>query len=106
MVTVTLSGRDFDVAPYKLGSLRKAAPIVERINTIAGSLTTFEGAIEAGCELAALVSIGLVKLDPTLTAEALQEQLGIEDMSAIQKAATDILTASGIIQGEARAPTA
>jgi hypothetical protein len=106
MVTVTLLGRDFDVAPYKLGALRKAAPIVERINTTAGSLTTFEGAVEAACELAALVSIGLVKLDPALTAEALEEQLGMEDMPALQKAALDILSVSGLSQGEAKAPTA
>jgi hypothetical protein len=104
-VAITLLGRDFHLAPYKLGAMRKAAPLLERINATTGALTTLEGAVHAACDMAALLSIGLVKLDPALTPEALEEQIGMDDLAALQKAVMDVLAASGLRPGEATAPS-
>lgn len=108
MVTITLLGRDFDVAPYKLGSMRKAAPFVDRVNATIGSLTTMEGAIAVASDLVGFVQVGLVKIDPTLTVDQLEEDVGYDDLPALQAAFTSILQASGMRPkaGEVQAPPA
>jgi hypothetical protein len=106
MAAITLIGREFDVAPYKIGAMRKASVLLDRINSTAGALTTLEGAVTAAGDMIALVSIGLVKIDPALTPEVLEEQVGMEDMTDLQNAVQTILAASGLKSGEAKAPSA
>ena len=106
MVKVSLLGREFDIAPYKLGDMRRAAPIVDRMNGAAGSLSTLEGGVEFAGELAAFVAIGLSRIDPTLTVEALEDQLGMDNVRELQVAFQAILRASGLTPGEAKAPSA
>lgn len=105
MAKITLDGRDFDIAPYKLGSLRKAAPIIDRINAAAGSLTTMEGTAQATADLVEVLSIGLMKIDPTLTPEALDDIVGFDDLLALRDTFTAILRESGLApSGESKAP--
>jgi hypothetical protein len=106
MVAITLMGRDFDVAPYKIGAMRKAAPYITRINETAGSLSTIDGAVEVAGDMIGFLSIGLVKIDPTLTPEYLEEQIGMGDLVELQAAATAVISASGLRPGEAPAPSA
>ena len=42
MANLTIAGRSFEIAPFKLRELRLAAPHIDKLNDIAGSLTTFE----------------------------------------------------------------
>lgn len=106
MAKVTIMGRDLEVAPYKIASMRKAAPFIDRINATAGAMTTLEGLTNAAGDLCAVLAIGLVKIDPTLTAEKLEEELGIEDLAALRGAFTAILQESGMQAGERPAPSA
>jgi hypothetical protein len=106
MAKITLLGRDFDVAPYKIGAMRKAAPFITRINETAGSMTTLEGAVEAAGDMIGFLAIGLSKIDPTLTAEQLEEQIGLNDALDLQKAMIAVIKDSGLQTGEAKAPSA
>lgn len=107
MAKLTLAGRSFEIAPYKLGALRKAAPHIDAINASALTIDSIEGLIENAAHIVAIVSIGLVKIDPTLTEEALEDMVGADDMGALGAALRDIMTEAGLApKGEATAPEA
>jgi hypothetical protein len=123
MAIVHLLGRDIEVAPYKLSAMVRAAPIVDQINEW---LKTFrdkaldpstgepiEGVIKveeltrAVGLLVSFVAIGLVKVEPALTEEALCEEFGIGDFPVLMTAYLAISRASGMgsSTGEAQAPS-
>lgn len=106
MAKLTILGRDFEIAPYKLASMRRAAPFIDRINATAGSMTTLEGLTNAAGDFIAVLSIGLVKLDPELTPEMLEEELGIGDLAVMRDAFTAVMKESGLAAGEVPAPVA
>ena len=105
MARLEIGGRAFDIAPYKLGALRRAAPAIDRINEAAGSLVTIEGMIRSTADIVEVLSIGLQKIDPTLTPEALEEMVGFDDLPALRDAFVAVLRESGMRgAGEAQAP--
>jgi hypothetical protein len=104
MVAITLLGETIEVAPYKLKQLRRAAPLIEKVNATLGSLSTLSGGIEVMDSLTAFVAIGAEKVRADFTFAALEDKIGMEDMPALQNAFRDILTASGFKAGEAKAP--
>ncbi|GHH09370.1 hypothetical protein GCM10008023_05970 [Sphingomonas glacialis] len=112
MAKLTVSGREYDIAPFKLGAMKAAAPIIERINaTIAakgdGGGTTLVDLTEMLGDFCAVLSIGLMKIDATLTPDHLEDELGFGDMPAIQAAFTAIMRESGLKSaGEVPAPAA
>lgn len=103
MVQVTLMGRVFDVAPYKIGALREGAPLVEKINATVGGLTTLSGGVEVAAEMLAFISIGLRRIEEALTPEYLEDHIGFDEIQAVQTAFSAILEASGFKKGEAPA---
>jgi len=109
MVAITLMGRDFDVAPYKIGALRKAAPVIGRLSALMDAEDKMQASFDGvGCMLEFL-SIGLVKVDPTLTPSALEDMVGVEDIPDLLKAIKAVFAASGLggdDEGEAQAPSA
>ena len=105
MAKVTLMGRDFDVEPYKIKQMRKAAPFIDTINTTTGAMSTIGGLVDAASAFCAVLSIGLVRLDETLTPDALEDMIGFGDLPALRDAFTAILQESGMASaGEAPAP--
>jgi len=104
MAKIMIGGRAFELAPYKLAQLRQAAPYIDRINATAGALTTVEGMTEAACDFVGVLAIGLGKIDPALTPEALEEMIGLADIGALRDGFMEVLTESGMIAGEAAAP--
>jgi hypothetical protein len=105
MARLETGGRAFDIAPYKLGALRRAAPFIDRINAAASSLSTIEGMIDSTADIVAVLSIGLQKIDPALTPEALEEMVGFDDLPALRDAFIAVLRESGMhAAGEAPAP--
>ena len=105
MATVTFAGRSFEIAPYKLGALRKAAPHIDAINAGA-SIETIEGLMDNAEHIVEIIAIGLVKIDPALTAAALDDLIGVDDMPVLGTAFRDILAEAGLTpKGEAKAPT-
>jgi hypothetical protein len=106
MAKITIEGRECEIAPYKLGKLRRAAPFIDRINSIAGALTTVEGMMNASRDACEVISIGLVAADPRFTADFLEDQFGMPEMAELQTCLKDILTEAGFDQkGEAKAPS-
>lgn len=115
MATLVIGGRSYEIAPYKLGALRKAAPHIDAINASVQAMETdgsdvasggIVGLLENTEHIIAIVAIGLQKIDPALTAEALDDMIGPDDMSALGVALRDILAESGLApKGEATAPT-
>ena len=123
MTKITLDGREFDIAPYKLGALRKAAPILDRINAASGSLDSMEVMFDSSADIIEVLAIGLVKCDPacgllsslgldqTATAsrlaEAILDMVGFGELPMIQRAFVELMQESGLApKGEATAPTA
>jgi len=114
MATLALGGRSFEIAPYKLGALRRAAPHIDAINASVqalgdgadGAPGTITGLLENTEHIVAILAIGLQKIDPELTAEALDDMIGPEDMAALGTALRDVLAESGLApKGEAKAPS-
>lgn len=107
MATLTIEGRSFEIAPYKLGALRKAAPHIDAINAAILSLDTLEGMLESMVHVVGVLAIGLVKIDPALTEDALADMVGMDDMPGLRDAMRDVLSEAGLApKGEAMAPTA
>lgn len=115
MATLVLGGRSFEIAPYKLGSLRKAAPHIDAINASIRAAEasakdeadlSIAGMFEDTEHVVAVLAIGLQKIDPDLTPEALDDMIGPSDMPALAAALRDILAESGLApKGEAKAPS-
>lgn len=104
MAHLTILGREFDLAPYKLGALRRAAPHIDAMNAIGGALTTMEGMVESASHMIAIVAIGLEKLDPVMTAAHIEDEMGLDDLPALGAAVRDLLAESGLAaKGEAQA---
>lgn len=107
MTKITLDGREFDIAPYKLGALRKAAPILDRINAASGSLDSMEVMVDSSADIIEVLVIGLAKIDPALTVDAILDMVGFGELPMIQRAFVELMQESGLApKGEATAPTA
>jgi hypothetical protein len=114
MASLVLGGRSFEIAPYKIGALRKAAPHIDAINASVQAMQAdggdgvsggIVGLLENTENIIAVIAIGLQKIDPTLTVDALDDIIGPEDMPALGTALRDILVESGLApKGEAMAP--
>jgi len=104
MARVVISGRAFDLAPYKLAHLRQAAPFIDRINATQGALTSVEGMVGSAADFLGVLAVGLTRIDPALTLDALQEMVGLSDITALRDGFMEVLVESGMIAGEAAAP--
>lgn len=111
-VTLELEGRSYGIAPFKIAELRKAAPYVDRMNTLAreakarkeaGDPPSFEGAMELFHCAIEILAVGLAKVDPELTVEKLEEMLDPSYLESLQTAVFELLKASGMQRGEATA---
>jgi len=105
MAKVVIAGVSYELAPYKLAQLKQAAPFIDRINAVAGSLSTIEGMTDSACDFLGVLSVGLVKIDPALTLDALEEKVGLADITSLRDAFKAVLAESGLTSaGEAPAP--
>ena len=97
MVAVRLLGREFEIAPYTLGELRRIAPALDRIRALEQGTTG--ASIATACGLAAVVAVGLGRIDPSLTPAVLLDRLDLGDLPALEAACSQIIAASGIGTG-------
>jgi hypothetical protein len=106
MAEITLMGRSFEIAPLKLGDLRKVAKHIDAINATAGALTTFEGMVESSRSMIEVLAVAVQKIDATLTADAIEEATELADIPVIGEAFKILLQESGLApKGEAPAPS-
>jgi hypothetical protein len=113
-ITLEIEGRPYEVAPFKIGDLRKAAPFIDEINARNKALKNAE---EEGREpglqdLTALframlevLSVGLIKIDPELTADRLEEMVDFTFLNSLKVAVFALMKSSGLGAGEAKAPS-
>lgn len=107
MATIALIGRSFEVAPLKLGDLRRVAQHIDAINATAGALTTFEGMAASARSMIEVLAVALQKVDAALTADAIEAEMDLADIPVIGQAFKALLEASGLAsKGEAPAPSA
>lgn len=105
MAKVTILGREIEIAPYMIDSMELAAPFIDNINATAGSMTGLTGLTKAAGDFCAVLSIGLMKTDATLTTDFLKSSLGLGDLVAMRESFVAIMQESGMQQsGEATAP--
>lgn len=104
MATIHILGRDFAIAPFKLGELRRAAPFIDNIQrkAEAGSLSDL---MDSAVDLLNVLSIGLVKIDPLLTPDYLEANVSMDEFIGLQTAFVELSEESGLKRkGEAPAP--
>jgi len=107
MAKLTILGRDFDIAPYKLGDLRKAAPFIDAIQKRSEGGTGLVDVLDSAFDLLNVMSIGLVRIDPELTPDYLEANVGMDDFVAMQASFLDVTKESGLKSaGEVKAPVA
>ena len=107
MATVHILGRDFAIAPYKLGELRRAAPYIDNIQRNADGTGLLSDLMDSAVDLLNVLSIGLVKLDPMLTADYLEANVSMDEFVGLQAAFVALSEESGLTRkGEAAAPPA
>jgi hypothetical protein len=107
MASFEIAGRAFELAPLKLGALRKAAPHIDQINATAGAFDSLEGVTNAARAMIEVLAIGIEKIDSAITADWLEDQLELADMPKLQGAIQALLESSGLApKGEAKAPSA
>lgn len=114
-VTLEIEGRSYGIAPYKISELRKVAPHVDRMNELVRQAKamkeenekrkeagedpispTFESAMDMLHETCEIVSVGLVKIDPQMTAEWLEERVDLSFQPSLQVAVEALMKSSGL----------
>jgi hypothetical protein len=90
-----LQGREFILAPYTLGALRRAAPYIDKVNAAALSCTSFGDRIAMSLDLLAVVAIGLEQSDLGCTAERLAEDMSPAVIPELEVAYHCILAEAG-----------
>ena len=107
MAKLEIGGRAFELAPFKLADLRKAAPHIDAINATAGALSTFEGMVAVGRSIIEVLAVAIMKIDAAMDADALEGLADLADMTKLQAALSDLLAESGLApKGEVPAPSA
>jgi hypothetical protein len=135
MVMITMLGRDFDIAPYSLGDMLKAAPFADAQQARQRSIEERAGVqylpddedeirvikareiaryqtvgetMQGLADSVRILHIGIAKLDPSITVDDLID--GVEpspnSFQAIYSAAMAVMHASGLQPGESPAPAA
>jgi hypothetical protein len=122
-VTIEIGGRQFAVAPFKLGDLRRAAPFIDAMNGYLKSekdierrnadLPPAEREAPALGDIAnmtraliEILAIAISKVDPAMTADAIEDQVDFSFIASLQEAIMAILAESGLSRaGEAKAPS-
>lgn len=107
MAIIHILGRDFAIAPYKLGELRRAAPFIDNIQRKADGSGLLSDLMDSAVDLLNVLSIGLVKIDPMLTADYLEANVSMDEFARLQTAFVALSAESGLTRkGEATAPPA
>lgn len=129
-VSIEIGGRAFELAPFKLGEIRKAAPHIDRMNDLMREINETAKAARKAAEaegkdpaevrseppfaimadlvheLCEIIAIGLSKIDPELDCAWLEDQIDLSFMFSLQEASLALLRSSGLApQGEAQAPS-
>jgi hypothetical protein len=106
MATIRILGRDFAIAPYKLGELRRAAPFIDNIQRKTDGSGSLSDLMDSAVDLLNVLSIGLVKVDPILTPDYLEANVSMDEFVGLQTAFVELSEESGLQRkGEAAAPT-
>ncbi len=106
MATLTIAGRSFEIAPYDIEEMILAAPYADAFSALRDE-NSFTQMLEALKNNAAILSVGLQKIDPSLTITSIAK-MALSDPGggmALAKAVRDVLGEFGLVEpGEAKAP--
>jgi len=104
MVTLTLAGRSFEIAPYDIDDMLVAAPHVHALKGRKRPETITES-LEEIKQIAAVVTVGLKKIDPEITITSVIKMALPDGVETLSLAMQEILNEFGLKPaGEAKAP--
>lgn len=115
MAKLTIGEREFNIAPFKLGQLRRVAKHIDAINSRAGTLSieaTMAGVLESTEDIVLVLASGTVRIDSACDADWIDENVGFGDLPALSRAFTEVMREAGLAPsageapGEAQAPAA
>jgi hypothetical protein len=106
MAKLTLGDVDYNLAPFKLGMLRRVAPLLDKIKqrTMA---ETAACAAEGMADVVEVLALALAKEYPAMTVEHLEDDLiGVGDFPAVRAAFFELMQESGMgaAPGEQKPP--
>jgi hypothetical protein len=112
-VTIELpDGRSFEIAPFKIGALRQAAPHIDALNANVtraneirknGEAPSLSDLGELMHELLAVLAVGIQRIDPLVTIEHLEDLVDLSFLQSLQTAVFAVMAASGLApKGEAK----
>ena len=111
MAKLILEGREIVIVPYKLGGLRRAAPFIQKVFDLGRTvdLDQIEESLDVMArvtrEVIEVIAIGAAKVDPALTADAIEDLVSMDDVAHLQEVFQDFLREAGLKSGEVPAPT-
>ena len=99
MATLTLAGRSYTIAPFRLRELRLAAPHIDRLAARKGPLASVEAVAETAADMLSVLAVGLA--DASL--ESLQAEVALDDLERLRAAFDAVMAEAGLKrpQGEA-----
>lgn len=104
MAKLVLAGRSFEIAPYDIDDMILVAPHVDAFQSL-GKPTDFATLLESMKHGAAILSVGLQKIDPGITITAIVKMALADKTQALGIAVADVLAEFGLVPaGEAKAP--
>jgi hypothetical protein len=104
MATLALAGRSFEIAPYDIDDMLVAAPYVDAIHEM-GEPKNLTQTLEMMRNTAAVLFVGLQKVDPSLTISTIVKMAFPNGAMQLAGGMRDVLAEFGLeTSGEAKAP--
>jgi hypothetical protein len=95
MATLTLGGRAYEIAPFRLRELRRAAPHIDRLAGRRAPLDTVAAVAETAADMLAVIGCGL----PDEEAEALVARVSLAELEAVRAAFDQVMAEAGLKRG-------
>ena len=92
MATLTLAGRSYAIAPFRLRELRLAAPHIDRLAARRGPLASVEAVAETAADMVAVLAAGL----DAASAQSLQAEVGLGDLEPLRAAFDAVMAEAGL----------
>lgn len=93
MATLTLGGRVYEIAPFRLRELRLAAPHIDRLAARQGPPGSVAAVAEAAADMLAVLAAGL----PGVAGEELQAAASLDDLEGLRSTFDTVMAEAGTI---------
>jgi hypothetical protein len=95
MAAVTLGGRAYDIAPFRLRELRRAAPHIDRLAARQGPPTSVAAVAETAADMLAVLAAGLPEVSPG----ELEAAVSLDELDQLRAAFEAVMAEAGLHRG-------